>query len=479
MRVGQLLMGIIAARLLVPEQFGVFAATLVVYNIVVNVSELGVGSALIRSPDETERLAPTAVTLSVVTSAGLAGGMALLASVSAAGVGIPDARGPIMVMAIVVLLAGPSAVPAALLTQAFRQDRRLLADGLNFVAANGLLVVLALNGGGAYALAWSRVAGQAISVVVLLCVVERRHRPGFERDAARRLVMIGLPLVGANLVGYGVSAVDAVIVGHLLGARDLGVYVLATNVAGWPVQLMLPVLMNVGLPLVSRFRSNRREMSRVVGALLGITTMVVCPTTALLAALSASVVALLYGSSWTAAAPVLAVLTLAGAARAVLALLSDVLVSTGAAATLLGVQVVWLAVLCPLTLVGARLGGLVGAGAAVAATAALVVVPVMWIACRAHVGLSLRDLRGAPGVFGVGAVFAAAVAWAASRAGGTSSFPAVAVLLVGGTAGLAVYGFVTFRVGGTLLRRVRVLVNGGDLHGLTVRPGTVESEAAR
>ena len=48
LRVGQLAVGVFAARVLVPHDFGVFAIAMVVYAVVVNVSDLCVSSAVIR-----------------------------------------------------------------------------------------------------------------------------------------------------------------------------------------------------------------------------------------------------------------------------------------------------------------------------------------------------------------------------------------------------------------------------------------------
>lgn len=458
MRVGQLLVGIVAARLLAPEQFGVFAVTLVVYSIVVNVSEFGIASALVRSPREMDELAPTAVTVSLISAALLAGAMALSAPFVAHGFGIAAAEGPIVVMAIVVLLAGPSAVPAAQLTRHFRQDKRLLADVVNFVAANGLLVVLAVGGSGAYALAWSRVAGQAVSVVVLIWVAGKRYRPGFRHSALRYLLRLGLPLVGANLVGYAASAVDVTVVGHLLGAERLGVYNLAANVAGWPMQMMLPVLASVGLPLVALFQHDRGELSEVVGALTAAIGLLFLPVTGLLAVLSHETVLTLYGDVWAAAGPVLAALAVAGGVRVFLALYFDVLVAANAAGLLLGIQIVWLAVLCPAVVVGAHVDGAVGAAWAVTGTVGLVVLPLTLLVCRVRVGLSFRSVGGSSAWLLVFAVLGVAVAWILSNVLAGASSPALR--LVAGTVGmLLVYGLLARRRGVAVLARLRLLID--------------------
>ncbi len=59
---GGLVVGIVLARLLAPEQFGVYAVALTVQSILITVADLGLSADLIRS-DEPERIAPTVATL--------------------------------------------------------------------------------------------------------------------------------------------------------------------------------------------------------------------------------------------------------------------------------------------------------------------------------------------------------------------------------------------------------------------------------
>jgi lipopolysaccharide exporter len=104
-------------------------------------------------------------------------------------------------MSFVVLLAGPTAVPAALMTRNFRMDLRFWADLINFVISSAVMLVLAMMGYGAMALAWSRVAGQVASAITLFALSKRLYRPGFNAVAAKHLFRFGWPLIGTNLSG--------------------------------------------------------------------------------------------------------------------------------------------------------------------------------------------------------------------------------------------------------------------------------------
>ena len=147
-----------------------FAVALVVHTIVINISDLGVAAALIRDDDEQSRTAaPTVATIAVVTGCVLG---------PAHGperrrwppdlLGSPRAASAIAVMALTLPLAGLSAVPTAFLRRHFRMDRIFVADWPTRVVSGIAGDHAGVAGWGPMALAWSWVAGQLLTTVLLL-----------------------------------------------------------------------------------------------------------------------------------------------------------------------------------------------------------------------------------------------------------------------------------------------------------------------
>ena len=452
MRVGQFLVGIVAARLLAPHDFGVFAITLAVYAIVVNVSELGVGSALIRQNENLEKVAPTAVTLSLLSATALAAILWAVAPLVAEGFGAEDATDPVRVMSIVVLLAGPSAVPAAILTRNFRQDLRFRADGISFVVSNGLLIVLALMGLGPLALAWSRVAGQLASVITLI-IVAPKFRPGFNRAEAAHLLRFGMPLVGANLAGFALGSVDSLVIGRLGGTVQLGFYTLANNIASWPLGLSSSVLVNVGLPLMSKVRGDTALLSRYLTNALRALSGVFFYVTAMCVGLAYPLVEAVYGVKWQGAAPVLAVLAAYGSARVIMALFGEVLVACGETRSLFWIQIVWIVFLIPAMIGGMLWLGIVGVALAQVVVGAALVLPLTVAVAHRRIGIPVSPVLLALIWPLVAAAMSGAVAHVVSLML-PGPWPA---LLGGGVAGTVVYAALMVRWSTRLRMEIRVL----------------------
>jgi lipopolysaccharide exporter len=236
LRVGNLVVGIIMARVIAPEAFGVFAIALTVWSILGSLAEFGLGADLVRR-DDFERHIPTVATMGAVLSAGLAVAMFFGSPAIAAAFGSQEATVVVQLMSVPLFLIGLSVVPAALLQRNFRQGKLFVVDGSALVLSTGVMIVLAVAGFGASSLAFGRIAGQLATVVMQYLAVRRWPKFGWNRVVAREAMSFGLPLALANVVSWSIITVDNLIVARMTGAVELGLYVLAFNVASWPMSV--------------------------------------------------------------------------------------------------------------------------------------------------------------------------------------------------------------------------------------------------
>jgi PST family polysaccharide transporter len=407
-RVSQLGVSVLLARLIAPEQFGVFAVALVVLNIVLSVSEMGVSVALVRSTEPVDKMAPTVTTLSIGSGVLLAAICTLGAPWFAAALDTPEATGVIQLMSLALVIAGASAVPGALLQRDFRQDHKFAADTSAFVVSTVVVVVLALAGFGAWSLAWSRIAANLTAAVIMFAYTKERYRPGFDLKQARALLGFGLPLAGASLLVFAVMNVDYIVVGSVLGTLQLGYYLLAFNLSSWPVGAFSAPVRSVSLAAFSQVRDDPDLFQRTFTRALRLLALFTVPACVLLAALSDPLVRTVYGERWAPAAVALALLVLLGAFRVALELGYDYLASAGRTRAILVIHVVWLVTLVPLLALGARLDGIRGVALAHSAVVLLFIVPAYLIAFRPY-GLRVRALGAAVARPVLGGVVMAAV----------------------------------------------------------------------
>lgn len=383
MKVGNIAILVVVVRLVTPAEFGVFAAALTVAVILGSFADWGVSSFLIRSEAKLDEVAPTVAFIAIVSGSVLSALTFLAAPLLASAFAAPEAVAPIRVMALCLVLGSFAAVPSAILAREFRQDRIFLANLVGFVPANAVLLVLAFEGSGAMAFAWSRVVAVVFQGLAVCVAVGRWYGPRLDPTQLRRVLGFGLPLAAANLVNYTLLNADYAFVGHALGPALLGIYVLAFNVASWSTSMLGAAINGVAMPAFSRVGNDRTRLEAALHRSTRAVSLIALPVATLTLALAEPLVLTLYGSTWRSAIPVLEILGAYGALFVFVSLLSNLLVGLGQTGRVFLIQLVWIGVLIPAMVLGVRVDGVEGVAWAHVIVVAVVVLPLyLWMVGR-------------------------------------------------------------------------------------------------
>lgn len=452
-RLGTLGIGIVLARLLGPHAFGTYAVAFVALAAVLSFNELGVSLAIVRWPGDPRAIAPTVTTISVLSSLVIyVIGYGAAVPFTAA-MGDPTAADVVRLLLLSVLVNGAVATPAALLQREFRQGTRMIIDQLNVWVGAVISIVLAVAGCGAMSLAVGRIAGTLLSAVLFIHYSPLPYRFGLSREHLRPLLRFGLPLAGASSIVFAVGYADQLVVGHLLGATMLGFYVLAFNLASWPVSMFSQPLRSVAPAIFARLQTEPERMRAAFLVFLRVLAAVALPVCFFLAGSAEPVIRFVYGSAWLAAAPALSWLAILAAFRIIFELVYDYIVVLNRSGSLLTVQIIWLIALVPALLIGSWWGAIGGIALAQVVVAAIVVLPVyLWrlAACgiRPSAFASRLWLPGVVGlaVLGLGTAVGAVVSdsFLAALLSGVGAICAIALLLYRDRRAIvALRGFVT------------------------------------
>jgi lipopolysaccharide exporter len=385
LRMGSVVVGIILARVLAPEQFGVYAVALTVQGILITLSDLGLSADIVRS-DHPEKIAPTVATLSLVSGVIVASLTLATSSSLATLLGSPSAGPAIAVLSGTLLLAGVSAVPYGFLQRRFQQRELFFVGVADFVVSTVVTLVLIALGFGVLGLAIGRVSAQLVSSTMQFVVARVKPRFGIDREVLKPVLAFGLPIAAANMLSWGLVNVDNIILARVAGATALGFYVLAFNISSWPMSALSQVVRSISMPYFSRAKSG----SSGLATLTAIAWAGALPAGAVLAALSAPVIDVVYGEKWLPAAPVLAALGLYGSLRVAFEIFSGYLYTQGRSRLVLWIQIIWLVALVGAMIAATRAYGIVGAGWVHVVVATLVILPAYLIALKLS-GVRIRE----------------------------------------------------------------------------------------
>jgi O-antigen/teichoic acid export membrane protein len=327
--VSQLVIGVLLARLLGPEPFGLVAIAWFVVGLGNLISDLGFGSALIqreRIHEEDTRfvftilvLIASIMTITVVSTAGFVSDFFRR----------PDAVPVIRALGLLFVAQAFGQVPANLLRRELNFKVVQMAQVSSYLIAYlGLGIPLAIAGAGVWSLVAAALA-QAVLVSTMLFAMRPHAVAPLLSQPGRGLLGFGSTVMGSNIANFTINNIDTAIIGRAFGAVDLGLYSRALQLVSTPMNAVLSNLSAVLFPAYSRAQANTASVRKTYFASLTLVGLLCLPVFTAIAVVPETVIIGLYGSRWSAAVPLLAPLSLGIAVTGLLALSGPLLMGVG------------------------------------------------------------------------------------------------------------------------------------------------------
>lgn len=401
----------VLARLLAPEEFGLFAFGLVFLTYVETIGDLGTGTALIHWPRRTGDAAHVTFYLNL--------GMGLfwfaLAQAAAPWVAAffrnPDGEPVIRVLAVSFLLKALGNTHDALCQKELRFRARLVPETALTVGKGVVAVALAFAGFGVWSLVWGQLAGLAFQAAALWRIVPWRPGGRFPSDLVGPLTAYGRGIIVVNVLAAVVHHADLVVVGRMLGTTALGFYQMATKVPEVTVTLAVWVVGKVLFAAFSRAHAAGRGLARGYLTALRYVSLLTVPAAAGLCLVARPLVQVLFGADWLPAVPILRALAVYVGLRSLGSHAGDVLKATGRTGLLAGLAVAKAALLVPALVLAGRVSGQTVAMTLAGVTGVTALVNLVVVSRL--VDVRARQMAGAlAGSFaGAAAMVAAVAAW--------------------------------------------------------------------
>lgn len=303
---------VVLARLLGPEQYGLFAIGAIVVGFSAFFSDIGLAYGLIQKRTVATTDVRFVFTWQIVLGASVSLTVYALSETLARALGDVRAAPALAALSAVCLLNALAAPSLNLLKRAL-DFRAIQIAQLASYAAGYLAVGLPLAFAGAQI--WALVAAWLVQALVSTLLLYRaaRHdlRPLPWYGEAAGQLRYALTVFGTNLVNWLVNNIDRVAVSRTFGSRDIGLYATSYNLLYNPTMVALGVVQPVFFSASARREGNTQPVARAYLALNGLLATLVLPAFACVAVAADAVIGTLYGSRWAEAAPLFRPLALA------------------------------------------------------------------------------------------------------------------------------------------------------------------------
>jgi PST family polysaccharide transporter len=309
----QLTVMIILARLVRVDQFGLLALAMVVTNLVIRISEIGIYYAVVQRKDLTDTHIRVAFTLSTLFGLFFTAVVYMTAPLAAALLRNDEVTPVLRLMSVIFLFMNLGSTAMGLLQKKLDYRNLLIAEVVSYGVGYALVsVALALLGYGVWALAWASVTQFSLRAALLLWLSPHPKRPSLALEESRQLLTFGVGSSLSTLANYAAINGDYFVVGRWLGATALGLYSRAYQLMTLPMMQFTSVIASVLFPVYSMIQDDDARLRRAYLNSVSLSAIIVTPALAALGVAAPEIMSGIFGAEWVSAAAPLTILCVGG-----------------------------------------------------------------------------------------------------------------------------------------------------------------------
>lgn len=307
----------ILARLLTPEQFGVFGIAAIILGLTEIFTETGINVFLIQGQDRSwKQYLNTAWVISILRGFLISLIMLATSSWVASFFRSPQAIPVLHLISLVPLTRGFINPAIVKFQKSLRFDQEFrFRSGIIFadaVTAIGFALVFQT----ATSLAWGLLAGAVTELILSLIMVKPRPRFQFDSAQARLIIHQGKWLTGAGIFAYFAQKTPDILIGRVLGTTQLGYFQMAYRLAVVPIEELVETVNRVAFPLYVKLFHEKQKIKFSLLRHTQVFTLISVAWASILIIFAPLLTRLILGPQWLNIVPLLQALSLAGIAFA-------------------------------------------------------------------------------------------------------------------------------------------------------------------
>lgn len=306
----QFVIGIIIARILAPEDFGVVGMTAIFLALANTIVDSGFGSALIQKKDRTEADYSTCFYFNILVGFAIYGILWIAAPWIADFYRTPILTDVVRVLGIAFIINSLSISQTARMT-AEMQFRQMSVITIVAQLVTGLVgLVLAMTGWGVWALVFQQIASGAVRLIGMGIALKWVPSLQFSRQSFRHLFGFGSKILCSSIINTVYNNLYTLVIGRAFLPSDVGYYTRANQTAALPTNSLTQVVMKVAYPMMAQVQDDVERLRNAYTKFLRAQLFVIFPVLLGMAALAEPLFLVLLGEKWLPAVPLLQVLCL-------------------------------------------------------------------------------------------------------------------------------------------------------------------------
>lgn len=308
----QMVVSIIVARQLMPEDFGIMAILTFFTSVALSIVDSGFSQTLIRKQNPSDEEYKSVLGFNVSVSVFLYVLLMIATPYIARFYGHSVIADVAPVLFLVLPINSLCVVQTVMFTKEFRFA---LLSKIVFVASliSGVVaVVMAVMGFGIWSLVWQRLLMMGIKAVAFWAIRRWHTDARFSTNSLRAMMPFSLRLLATDLIASIYNNVAQLFIGKMHSTTMLGYYSQAQKLKDLPVTSSVQAVQGVTYPALSELNGNDREFGDGYERIVRMLGFVIFPVMLGFVAIAEDMFMLLLGERWMPTVPYFEVLALSG-----------------------------------------------------------------------------------------------------------------------------------------------------------------------
>ncbi len=320
---------IILARILAPNDFGLFGLSLLSLSVMETFSQTGFQTALIQKKEDISPYLDVAWTVSLIRGLALFAILFLLAPSIAVFFNASEASLVIRLIGLSIFLNGLTNVGVVYFQKDLDFKKQFLYQFSITISDFVVAILAAVILRNVWALVFGQLAGGLTGAVISYFIHPYRPKLSLNIGRVKELFDFGRWVVGSHILTFLITQGDDIFVGKMLGMVPLGFYQMAYKISNMPATEISHVVSKVTFPAYSRMQDNLLRLKESYTRVLQFTTFLSFPIAGLIFLLAHDFTRIFLGQKWMSIVPPMQILAVCGAIRSVGATIGPVFVSVG------------------------------------------------------------------------------------------------------------------------------------------------------
>ncbi len=304
-----LLFGIILARILLPQDFGIVAILQTFIFLSQTLVDSGMSNALIRQIKRTFEDCSTVFWFNIAISIGLYAILFGSAPLIADFFNIPILEPTTKVLSLTLIINSASIVHQTLLTANldFRSQTQISLISIILSSITG--VILAYNGCGVWAIVIQQLLNSIIRTTAFWYYSKWQPKLTFSRKSFSSLFSFGSKLLLSGIIDTIYTNIHSLIIGKIFDLKNLGLYSKAYHLSRFIPTTLTAIVQRVSYPVMSEIQDKNDQLNDNFSRMIKMAGFITFPIAFIFAATSDSIINVLLTEKWIGIVPYIHILT--------------------------------------------------------------------------------------------------------------------------------------------------------------------------